>query len=167
MAVRVGTLLRPSLLPLCRIGKAGSLCGCCNDGCDGRHPYFIGETPALVSIASDLMHRKGSKKFEQWELAESLKLMGLRPGDRIAVIGDGFDAYYARLADSRIVVEIPRGDAGKTWELAADTQTAVLEMLKRYGVKCIATESLPATIPANNWQRLGATRWHARMIGEK
>jgi len=126
---------------------------------------MAGEKPALASVANDLMNREGSQMFEQWKLAESLNLMGVRPGDRIAVIGDGFDAYYARLAGLQVAAEIPRGEAGKFWESDANTQTKILDMLARNGIKCIVTERVPAMTPTNDWKRLGETMWHARLIG--
>lgn len=39
-------------------------------------------------------------------VAARLKSVGVQPGDRIAVVGDGLYAFYARVAGARIVAEI-------------------------------------------------------------
>jgi hypothetical protein len=61
--------------------------------------------PLLILNGS---YRDGGKSAQQVVVAERLRAMGFKPGDQVALIGDGFgEAYWARLEKVRIIAEVP------------------------------------------------------------
>jgi len=94
--------------------------------------------------------------------AEQLRAMGLQPGDRVALIGDGFFAYWARLDRVRIVAELPRDDrdlpnsAAAFWTATPQVEETVLDDLKSTGAVAVVSDAAPQTLPPG-WTQLGAT----------
>src|SRR5437763_15393517 len=60
--------------------------------------------PTLYAI-NDLFHLRESQWNLHWLLAQRMKEVGLRPGDRVAWIGNAIDAEWAILDDAKIVAE--------------------------------------------------------------
>jgi hypothetical protein len=48
-------------------------------------------------------------------VAQTLKELGVMPGDRVGVIGYAYDSFWARLARVRIVAEMLKADADEFW----------------------------------------------------
>lgn len=92
--------------------------------------------------------------------AEQLRAMGMKPGDHVALIGDGFEAAaWARLDRLEIVAEVPsdmpRGDsAAAFWNSAPQDEQAVLNILKSTGAKAVVAEMPPKSLPPG-WILLG------------
>lgn len=96
-------------------------------------------------------------------IAEALHDEGLRPGDRIGVIGDALGAYWLRLARLTVLAETPADEAGRFW--AADTarQAAVLSAFRGAGVRAVVSDRLPSNgMPG--WHRLADTDKHVYAI---
>lgn len=110
---------------------------------------------AIVSIRhTTTMHRNDKLRVEA---AEKLRDFGLRPGDSVAVIGDGLTADWARLAKLRIVAELPErnfpANAGIDFAtLNADEQARILALFRRTGAKAVVAE---ATTVTPGWRLLG------------
>ena len=49
------------------------------------------------------------------EVTEALQQAGLQEGDSVAVIGYGFDSFWARLGRFKIVAEMLSGDAASSY----------------------------------------------------
>jgi hypothetical protein len=107
------------------------------------------------------------------EAARELSRMGLRPGDKVAVIGDGFRAYWARLARARIVAEIASrgpygevtaGDEESFWGAGDAIKSRVFEAFAETGAVMVVTDNLPPFAASAGWQRLGGTRYYARPL---
>ncbi len=90
---------------------------------------------------------------EQVTVAEQLRSMGIEPGDRVALIGDGFWESWARLDRVTIVAEVPQqnmkaGDsAAAFWNSDAEGQQTVLEELKSTGAKAVIASTPPRVLP--------------------
>jgi hypothetical protein len=99
--------------------------------------------------------------------AEQLGQMGLRPGDKVAVIADGTGAYWARLAKLRIVAEIMDTNHGSKefWTASEDQQQDVYTAFARAHAKLVVTwcPLCPPGIPGG-WQRLAGTPYCARTL---
>jgi hypothetical protein len=100
--------------------------------------------------------------------AKELWQMGLQPGDKVAIIGDGTHAYWARLAKLRIVAEIMdlKGGTREFWGSPPETQTKVYAAFHRaHATKIIATcfSSCPAEIPSG-WQSIQGTPYLIRSV---
>ncbi len=91
--------------------------------------------------------------------AEQLRKMGSRPGDKVAVIGDGTGAYWARLAKLRIVAEIMDANHGSRefWESSPETKESVYAAFEKAGAVLTVASCAPNS-PAG-WQRIEGTRY--------
>jgi hypothetical protein len=63
--------------------------------------------------------------------------MGVRQGDHVAFFGNAYEAYWARLAQVKIVAGIPEEDTDKFWEAHEDVKQQVINKLKGRGLKAI------------------------------
>jgi hypothetical protein len=95
--------------------------------------------------------------------AEELWRMGVQPGDRVAIIMNGTGAYWAHLAQLRIVAEIMGGDKGadEFWNSPKETQLLVYDLFARARAKLVMTvcPSEPA-VPAG-WRQIAGTPYCA------
>ncbi len=64
----------------------------------------------------------------------------IQPGDKVAVIGDSFEAYWARAADVRIVAEVPRRALGEFGAASSTVQSAVLDAFRSAGVRLVIVD---------------------------
>ncbi len=102
----------------------------------------------------------GSGPNSAWQdvlAAEQLQKMGARPGDRVAVIGDGTGAYWARLAKLRIVAEVMGANHGSAqfWESPEEARERVYAAFAGAGASR-AVSSCPSNV-SNGWQRIAGT----------
>ena len=113
-------------------------------------------------------HRRGAGDAVV-QVASKLEELGLRPGDKVAFIGDTFRAYWARLARVRIVAEITPPDATAYWHADDALQSRVMNALAAAGVRAVITDSLPADASSVGWRKvqgLPADRsYYVRFLG--
>jgi hypothetical protein len=94
--------------------------------------------------------------------AEQLRAMGIEPGSRVAVIGDGFtEEIWARLNRVEIVAEVPRNlatgnSAAAFWSSGSAGEQAVLDVLKSTGAKAAVADMHPKVLPPG-WVSVGQT----------
>ena len=71
--------------------------------------FYVGNRlrGSVTEAVTDLVHRKEQYANVNFLLAEHLEALGLCPGDKVAYIGPGMNADWARLAQVKIVAEIP------------------------------------------------------------
>jgi hypothetical protein len=105
-------------------------------------------------------------------VAQELKQMGLRPGDKVAVIGWGSGmSAWARLARIAIVAEIPEGrsliphgpsfhEGEKFWAANTAEKTKVFRAMAETGAKVIVAR-IPDPTLAVGWERMGKTDFYA------
>jgi len=90
--------------------------------------------------------------------AEQLVQMGYHPGDKVAIIGDGTGAYWARLAKLRIVAEIMGMNHGpeEFWKSSQETKQQVYDAFASAHAKLVVA-SCPQPTPDGWKQILGTT----------
>jgi hypothetical protein len=81
-------------------------------------------------------------------LADALAELGLRPGDRIGVIGYAYSAYWARLARLRIVAEVHWHDQARFWKAPDAVRAAALEAFAAAGAIAVVAEPAAVESPA-------------------
>ena len=160
---------------------AGAVCAC-------SLPAFAGTRQVVGYIAAALLITTGAalvlqasreavgidhaagRSARDASIAFFLLNNGLRPEDDVALIGNGFLAYWAHLARLHLVIEIPGGFASRPghpatdfWESGQEQQKKVLAMIQRTGVKAIIADpqnspvgSIPSTVPAL-WKKIDGT----------
>jgi len=100
-----------------------------------------------------------------WRVAVGLQAMGVRAGDRVAVIGTAFPEYWARLARVMIVAEVPDESVEAFWAAPVGGRERALNALTSTGARAIVTEDVPpGRVPAG-WRRVGGTPYYVRFTG--
>lgn len=89
------------------------------------------------------------------EVTESLFDLGIEPGDSVAIIGYGFDSYWARLARVRIVAEMLEWQADPFWLGTPAFQKEVIEVFAKTGAKAIVAENVPHYAQLPGWHQVG------------
>lgn len=108
----------------------------------------------------------------QWKIAEGLQQLGIQPGDKVAIIGYGCSAYWARLAQVRIVAELfSEGEnflSVKNVEemLSKDgsLKPEAVQAFARTGANVIVARKVPRDVSKNGWRELGSTGWYAYIL---
>jgi hypothetical protein len=103
-------------------------------------------------------------------IAVSLLNSGLHPGDQVALIGNGTEAYWAHLARLQLIAEIPAGISSRPghpamdfWESGSEQQQKALAILEKTGAKAVIagsqqsiTASVPSIVPPP-WKKIDGT----------
>ena len=106
--------------------------------------------PSLTPRLRALLPRAGNSLGNY---ASFLLESGLRPGDEVAIIGDGHYAVWARLARIRFVAEIPSRSAAGYWRSGRDEQAALVEKFRQAGAVAIVAVDAPSGLESFGWRR--------------
>jgi hypothetical protein len=96
------------------------------------------------------------------KVAVDLIQKGIRAGDPIATVGEGFSHHYARLARVRIVAQIT--DEPGFWSLAPDKATEVERTIAGTGAKVLLGRGRPADFQRDRWRAIPGTSYSALML---
>jgi hypothetical protein len=122
----------------------------------------------LYASVRDLAPGYGARVDVQWQVAEELRRLGLRPGEPVASIGNTMFHAWPRLARVRVVAEISArtgGDVEKFWAGDAALKAQVVETFARTGARVVVAEGIPAWANgADGWQRIGATHFYVYVL---
>ena len=117
----------------------------------------LGTSDVTLRYATHHLAIPGSGPNSTWHdvvAAEELRKMGLRPGDKVAVIGDGTGAYWAR---SGKVANCRRGHGGESgpaefWGSSAETRPKSTEPFSGSGA-VLTVSSCPSDAP-DGWRAI-------------
>jgi hypothetical protein len=112
---------------------------------------IVAGTIARVTFAES---PDGGRSAQQQTAAE-LQAMGLHQGDRVAIVGEGFDAYYAQIAGFKIIAEIP-GEA-EFERLNTSELESVTAHLRALGVKALIAKEKPLHAAQADWRALAGS----------
>lgn len=117
---------------------------------------------------SAAVHKQAS--FVDFQVAKTLNQLGVRSGDKIAILGEYmFPAYHwARLARVKIVAEV--FDQKSFWEADEAVRLQALKTIEETGAKAIVQKpglTLPNTITATGWQKIDDTDYYAYLFKSK
>jgi hypothetical protein len=109
---------------------------------------------------------KSARSLRQLEqpilVAERLHAMGLRPGDQVALIGCGYEGYWARLDRVKIVAEMRQYLSQEAvssvsfWSLDAQAQGKVLQTMRETGANAVIAKPAQSLLPPG-WSLVGRT----------
>ncbi len=128
-----------------------------------RHP--------LRRTAADVIHMRESEPNVNATIAERMRQAGLRPGDRIAWIGEAINGEWVRLDRAKIVAEIPvRYDHQEDllfrwnftnpieikafWDAPPAVKARIFDLFRREGVRFVMADRVPKGFEADGWQRV-------------
>jgi hypothetical protein len=123
-------------------------------------------TPLAIETGSHALHSL-HRPHTEWQVAEQLRQMGVRPGDRVGRIGGRFGTDWARMLQVSVVAEVPRANAKDFWSGSPQIQNAVIETFRRLGVTALVAEQIPPCeiySPAPQWQKLADGSFYALRI---
>lgn len=99
-----------------------------------------------------------------WQVADSLVHLGIHPGDKVASLGSAYNAYWARLAQAKIVAEIPSSDVGIFWAADPQVKSEVFAACAKIGIRAIVTRETPGLVSGAEWQKVGSFQ-HNVLLG--
>jgi hypothetical protein len=102
-------------------------------------------------------------------MAQQLRQMGLKPGDRVGRIGGLRRVEWARLLHVRIIAEIPRDQAEVFWSSSPQIEAEVIESFRRVGISAIVAEEIPPAevfAPSGEWRKIGNGNFYVYLIGK-
>lgn len=94
-----------------------------------------------------------------WQVAENLAKIGVRPGDRVAVLGfDDEELYWARLAKVKIIAAL----SADYYSSSKRNKNIALNVMKNAGVNAVIVPSLPPWASdkdlSPDWYKIGETK---------
>jgi hypothetical protein len=101
-----------------------------------------------------------------WEVASKLDELGIKPGDKLAVVaaepfGSG-GAFAARLARAQIVAQVDTPDV--FWKGTATSRARLIGTISTTGVKAVlGSGGLPAP-PDSDWSKVGDTSFYVLLL---
>jgi hypothetical protein len=123
--------------------------------------------PETYRVASALKYDVPADQSWQWKIADGLHRAGLRPGDKVAVIGYAPSAYWARLAQVRIVAEAFSEELDFLSVEHIDEmllpggalRPEVEQALAGTGARAVVARNVPASVVRHGWQDLDIRPW--------
>ncbi len=100
-------------------------------------------------------------------VAQTLKELGIEPGDKVGVIGHAYDSFWARLARVKIVAEMSEADADDFWRGDESLQQEVLQSFADAGVRAVVAEYVPPFAEMSHWLRVGNSNYYIYMFKEQ
>jgi hypothetical protein len=132
---------------MARVNRQTALAVCATVAVTTMIPFTTHIAAATARDARDLLR---STQPDYQIVGARLRNLGLRSGDRLAIVGYPFDPYYAHYAGLRVAAEIPATD--EFWNLTPLELESVASRLKEIGVKAVVAENRPASLSPANWQ---------------
>lgn len=116
----------------------------------------------VSSAVANLTIALGRPPHVEWQVADGLHRMGLRPGDTVAVLGQEVKAdYWAHLAQVRVIADLPYEAMDRFWQASDDKQASLLDAFARTGAKILVTRFKPPSAHSDGWQNLENTGYFA------
>jgi hypothetical protein len=115
------------------------------------------------SLYTSLTVGVGPSSRDHVKVALGLESMGLRTGDRVAVIGEGMTNHWARLGRFKIVaeVELPGDATQEFWSSSLERRNSVYERLSHTGARAVIAWEPPHSAREPRWQRISDTGYYA------
>jgi len=125
---------------------------------------------AAYAAARDITRGQEAAPSVYWRVAEELKRMGVRPGDKVASLmySNKDNVYWARLARVQIVAEIFsdafRTDENDFWMADEAIKSQIIETFAKAGANIIVAHTMPAWASTEGWQKIGDTGYYVYFL---
>jgi hypothetical protein len=122
----------------------------------------------LLSVADGTVRavREGGpySAQDQIAVADILTEGGMRPGDHVAVVGDGNWFYWPRLGRFKIVSAIIAVDAPTFWRETPAEKEDVYRLFAGTGAKVLVTAGPLSAEAGSGWRRIGTTAYYEHSL---
>lgn len=119
---------------------------------------------AFSVLARDVVHGENPSKHIQWQVAEGLKRIGIKPGDKVASLGQSSEHYWARLLRAQIVAETPTEEIETFWRADYSVQSDVMKAFGTTEAKVLVAKDVPANATKKGWIQLSNTNYYAYVL---
>jgi len=127
-------------------------------------------------FAGDITGRRAPLEFFNFEIAEAMQQRGMRPGDRVAIVGASLTAAHVGLERAQIVAIVPEQvtqddvlggrrpmdfSFGKTdvfWRSSPQTRARVLGAFRGAGAKWVFADCVPPWADKTGWEVAGGAQ---------
>jgi len=99
-----------------------------------------------------------------WDVAQNLSNIGIKPGDKVALIASKAGVHWARLANLQIVSELPLGEDAIFWNADRATQDKVFAAFASTGSRVVVVKDPPPGATRENWRQLGDTPYYVHLL---
>lgn len=100
-------------------------------------------------------------------VARTLQQMGVRPGDKVGVIGYAYDSFWARLARVRIIAEMLDTDADQFWRGDYTLRQNVMQAFAGTGIRAVVAEYVPSYANLRDWHRVENSNYYIYVFREQ
>jgi len=105
-------------------------------------------------------HLTLQRDFPEWTVAGELNQARIRPGDRVAAIGDTLmDHYWAHLAGVTIVAQVPADGVSAFLASGPERRMETMALLARSGAKAVVANDLPPLLLQEGWKEISNTKY--------
>jgi hypothetical protein len=112
----------------------------------------------IATSALAFRDRSSRESLDQVVVAQTLREMGIQPGDLVANVGYTYNAYYAQMAQIHIAAQVV--DAKRFWSLDPGQVSDFRENLTRLGIKAIIARDPPVEAAQSGCRIVSGTRFH-------
>jgi hypothetical protein len=112
------------------------------------------------SVRSRIGEQVEAKPPSPLEVAQTLQGLDVKEGEKVAVIGYGFDSFWARLAKVSIIAEMLEEHASNFWLGEESLRETVLDVFASTGAKAIVAENVPAYAGMDDWHQVGNSSYY-------
>jgi len=126
----------------------------------------VGSSAAEAYLATrNLIAGEDVSTHPHWQVAEGLHQMGVEPGDKVAVVGDSFGAFWAHLAGLKIVADVTFGDAELFWRTDASQRARAIDALAKTEAKAIVADRPKLSAEdSGSWRKIDDTEYYVYML---
>jgi hypothetical protein len=120
----------------------------------------------VLSFKKDIVTRPayGSPAVHS-EVAQDLRLEGVKPGDRVAFIGPAvWYHYWAHLAQVSVVSEVAGGGVVAFWAASPQLRSRVTNLLAQTGAKAVVARDVPSGLLADGWKNVSHTNYYVLLL---
>ena len=114
-----------------------------------------------LAAATRILATQGNESTDMI-VARELRTMGIKPGDAIATVGDGFQHYYAHLADARIAAQIT--NPAEFWALSPSHAFVVEEAVAQAGARALVAVNRPSSFQPTYWFPIAGTAYSVLLV---
>ena len=127
-----------------------------------RFVLIVTLVPAVavtVMAVRDLRTVIRNQPYEPWVVAQHLRAMGIPPEAEVGYIGTALDAYWAHLAQLRIIAEVPDAERARFVQASPERKEQVIDKFRDLRAAAVLTKFADAAHAGANWQEIPGTRY--------